>query len=204
MNQEPVLGVVLFPGFELLDVAGPLSMMMYAPGLRTVLLARHAGPIPCSRGPAMVAEQSLAAAPALDILLVPGGVGTRTEVDNPELIAFLRERGASTPVVASVCTGAGLLARAGLLDGVRATTNKAAFAWPVSQGPAVRWVKEARWVHDGRFWTSSGVAAGIDMSLALIAEHFGTEVAERIATQAEYVWQRDAQADPFAKLHGLV
>lgn len=152
----------------------------------------------------MVAEQTLAAAPPLDILLVPGGMGTRTEVDNDELIAFLRERGASTPVVASVCTGAGLLARAGLLNGLQATTNKAAFAWPVSQGPEVRWVKQARWVHDGRFWTSSGVAAGIDMALALIADRFGLEVAERIAKQSEYEWHRDAQVDPFAKIHGLV
>jgi transcriptional regulator GlxA family with amidase domain len=97
-----------------------------------------------------------------------------------------------------------LLAKAGLLDGRRATTNKAAFAWPVSQGPQVQWVKTARWVQDGRVWTSSGVAAGIDMALALIAQLWDPATAEQIAGRTEYDWHRDPTWDPFAAIHGLV
>ena len=78
------------------------------------------------------------------------------------------------------------------------------FAWVQSQGPAVQWVKEARWVEDGKFVTSSGVAAGIDMTLAVIAKLAGTDVAERIAVRMEYEWHRDAGWDPFARVHGLV
>jgi transcriptional regulator GlxA family with amidase domain len=107
--------------------------------------------------------------------------------------------------VSSVCTGAALLARAGLLDGRRATSNKLSFKWVTEQGPAVEWIlRQARWVEDGKFATSSGVSAGIDMTLALIAKLAGAESAERIAIRMEYEWHRDPSWDPFAKIHGLV
>ena len=96
-----------------------------------------------------------------------------------------------------------MVAHAGLLDGRRATTNKLAFKWVTEQGPAVDWVKQARWVEDGKFATSSGVAAGIDMTLALIARLSSAERAELIATRMEYEWHRDAGWDPFAKIHQL-
>jgi transcriptional regulator GlxA family with amidase domain len=102
----------------------------------------------------------------------------------------------------SVCTGSALLARAGLLDGIRATSNKRAFDWVVSQGPAVKWIGQARWVEDGKFATSSGVSAGIDMALAIIARVLGTETAEKDAIGMEYEWHRDAAWDPFAKIWG--
>ena len=79
-----------------------------------------------------------------------------------------------------------------------------AFAWVAEQGPRVDWVKQARWVEDGKFATSSGVSAGIDMALAVIARVFGTELSERLAIATEYEWHRDASWDPFAKVHGLV
>ena len=104
----------------------------------------------------------------------------------------------------SVCTGAALLARAGVLDERQATSNKAAFSWVVGQGPRVRWVKQARWVEDGKFWTSSGVSAGIDMALAVIAKLFGEKTGDELALATEYEWHRDAAWDPFARAHGLV
>ncbi len=131
-------------------------------------------------------------------------MGTRKEITNERMLGWLRERAASTALVTSVCTGAALLARAGLLDGRRATTNKFAFKWVAQQGPRVEWVKEARWVEDGKFLTSSGVSAGIDMALAIIAKRWDLATAERIATRMEYEWHRDAGWDPFAKIHGLV
>ena len=96
------------------------------------------------------------------------------------------------------------MARAGLLDGRRATTNKASFAWVVGQGPKVDWVKEARWVTDGPYSTSSGVSAGIDMTLAVISQLELPQVADDIAIRMEYEWHRDSTWDPFAKVHGLV
>lgn len=134
---------------------------------------------------------------------MPGGFGTRREVDNSDLLEWLRERAARAEIVSSVCTGAALLARAGLLDGRRATTNKRAFGWVESQGPNVNWIKSARWVEDGRFWTSSGVSAGIDMALAIIARLVGSDAAEQAARTMEYEWRRDSGWDPFARLHGL-
>ena len=111
---------------------------------------------------------------------------------------------ANAEYVTSVCTGSALLAKAGILDGIRATTNKMAFEWASAQSSKVIWEKQARWVEDGKFFTSSGVSAGMDMSLAVIAKLLGHEVAEQAATWAEYDWHRDAGWDPFAKVHGLV
>jgi transcriptional regulator GlxA family with amidase domain len=105
--------------------------------------------------------------------------------------------------VASVCTGSALLARAGLLDGHRATSNKLAFSWVTTQGEDVEWVARARWVEDRGRWTSSGVAAGIDMTLALVASIDGDERARQLADIIEYDWHADPTWDPFAVKHGL-
>jgi transcriptional regulator GlxA family with amidase domain len=168
-----------------------------------VMLAERAGPVASAQGPEAVAARSFADAPALDVLVVPGGIGTRTEVENAALLAFLATRAKTAAVTTSVCTGAALLARAGLLDGRRATTNKRAFAWVVEQGPRVTWVPVARWVDAGPVVTSSGVSAGIDMTLAVIARLVGRDAAERAARRMEYRWASDADDDPFAKLYGL-
>jgi transcriptional regulator GlxA family with amidase domain len=208
MTSAPrTLGVLLFEGFELLDVFGPCEA--YGIGdvggaFRIAMVAEKSGPVVSAQGPQAVAEFSFSDCPPLDIILVPGGIGTRREVENPTLIGWLRARAATAELVTSVCTGAGLLARAGLLDGLRATTNKRAFAWVQSQGPKVDWIKQARWVEDGQFATSSGVSAGIDMALAIIARLVSAETAEQAAIAMEYEWHRDAAWDPFAKIHGLV
>jgi transcriptional regulator GlxA family with amidase domain len=206
------VGVVLFEGFELLDVYGPLQMWVgLRDRFRVVTVAEKAGPVAASSGravpaggPRSVADQSLAGCERLDVLLVPGGWGTRREVQNAALVDWLARRAARAEIVASVCTGAALLAAAGVLDGRRATSNKASFGWVRSQGPKVDWVPKARWVEDGKFWTSSGVSAGIDMALALTARLHGEELARTVARFAEYEWHDDARWDPFARLHGLV
>ncbi|MGH7863659.1 MAG: DJ-1/PfpI family protein, partial [Candidatus Binataceae bacterium] len=136
--------------------------------------------------------------------LVPGGIGTREEATNQRLLKWIADRAASAEYVMSVCTGAGLLACAGVLDGRRATTNKLVFNWVAEQGPRVKWVKEARWVEDGKFVTAAGVSAGIDMALAVIAKLSSEETASKAALYMEYDWHRDAAWDPFAKLAGLV
>jgi transcriptional regulator GlxA family with amidase domain len=209
-SDEPrrrTLGVLLFPGFELLDVFGPLEAF----GIRvarehfdTILVADQRGAVESAQGPKALAEGGIDDARPLDLVLVPGGIGTRKEVDNRRLTAWIDKRSVDAELVMSVCTGAALLARAGVLDGRRATSNKAAFDWVVSQGREVHWVKQARWVEDGKFWTSSGVSAGIDMALAVIARLTRRELAEEIAVLMEYEWHREADHDPFAAIHKLV
>ncbi len=104
----------------------------------------------------------------------------------------------------SVCNGATILAASGLLDGRKATTNKAYWGLATGPGKNVDWVKQARWVDDGDVVTSSGVSAGMDMSLHVIARLYGDAIATRLANMTEYDWHRDPTWDPFAKLHGLV
>jgi transcriptional regulator GlxA family with amidase domain len=197
------IGALLFPGFELLDIYGPLEMFgmlgrVADMRVEIVMLAERAGSVASAQGPGGVADVTIFEAGTCDVLLVPGGPGTRAEVDNAALIEALRAQAGRSRQVASICTGAALLARAGLLDGLRATSNKTAFDWVRSQGPQVTWVREARWVRDGRIYTSSGVSAGMDMALGLIADEFGRDLSLRVARGAEYIWNEDAGSDPFA------
>ncbi len=202
--MDKTLGVVLFEGFELLDVYGPLEMFGNLPGISIEMTSERGGAVASTQGPKVLTDSTLADCPHLDLVLVPGGMGTREQIDNRVMLDWLGERAAAAETVMTVCTGTALLARAGILDGRRATTNKAWFGWVADQGPSVKWVKEARWVEDGKFVTSSGVSAGIDMALAVIAQLAGVEVSETIALATEYDWHRDPAWDPFARLHGLV
>lgn len=193
------VGALVFPDFELLDLFGPLELFgMREDAFRIAILAEGTGPVASAQGPRILPDRPLDAARRPDILLVPGGMGTRREVGNPALLGWLGRAASEAAIVASVCTGAALLARAGLLDGRRATTNKRAFGWVRAQGPATRWQGSARWVEDGPFWTASGVSAGMDMTVALIAHLLGPEAAADAARAAEYVPNPDPSDDPFA------
>jgi transcriptional regulator GlxA family with amidase domain len=199
--QNPrTLGAVLYPQFELLDLYGPLEMLgSLGKHLRIVTVAEQAGPVASAQGPATLAEHGFADAPKLDLVLVPGGIGTFPQLANEAMLEFLRKRAAEAELMLSVCTGSALLAKAGLLDGRRATSNKQFFDLARQQGPKTEWISEARWVHDGKFVTASGVSAGTDMALGVIAGLYGRSVAEQIAALTEYEWQSDPTRDPFAK-----
>ncbi|HEY1848587.1 MAG TPA: DJ-1/PfpI family protein [Opitutaceae bacterium] len=207
MTQAAVpirVGALAFDGFELLDLFGPLEMLgRHWERFSFSILAETAGPVRSRQGPACVADRAFSGELGLDLLLVPGGMGTRTLVGNAAFLAELRKQCAAARIVASVCTGSALLAKAGVLDGLRATSNKYSFAWVKSQGPSVRWVPKARWVEDGKFLTSSGVSAGMDMALALVAKLLGRDAALEAADGAEYEWHEDPDWDPFAKKRGL-
>ncbi len=199
------IGAVIFPDFELLDLFGPLEMFgMMREEFSIGLVAQTAGSVASRQGPRSLADHSFEAREAFDIVLVPGGPGTRREVDNTVLTEWLASASEKAELVLSVCTGSALLARAGVLDARKATTNKAAFHTMTGHGPDVIWQREARWVEDGKFFTSSGVSAGIDMSLAVIAKLHGQDMAEKVAQIAEYDWRSDPNWDPFAAVHGLV
>lgn len=201
MNQSSLpktLGILLFPEFETLDVFGPLEMFgMLSGKIKNVLIAQQAGLVKSVHGQAVLAEFDCQNAPHLDLLLVPGGKGTRKEVNNLPLIQWIKSRSAEAELTLSVCTGAALLAKAGVLDGHNATTNKLAFNWVAEQGPQVNWIKKARWVDDGPVITSSGISAGIDMSLYVISRLFGEDIRNDIAKRAEYSMNLDPSADPF-------
>lgn len=198
------IGALIFPGFELLDLFGPLQMFgMLKNDFELHLVAEIAGPTVSSQGPEAVASRPFEPRQPYDILLVPGGAGTRSEVHNEILLKWIRDTADEAEYVLSVCTGSALLAKAGVLDGRRATTNKSAFAWVSDQGPNVRWQQEARWVEDGKFITASGVSAGMDMTLGALSKMLSEAEARQIEKWCEYTWNDDPSHDPFAALYGL-
>jgi len=207
MSDKPlILGAVLYEGFELLDMFGPLEMFTALPPemLQVVMIAENkglvtAGSMSHAPMPSFHADFGFDDAPALDLILLPGGFGTFAELENEKMLAFLKDRAANAQITASVCSGSAILAKAGLLDGKKATSNKMFFNLAVTQSDQVDWKTEARWVDDGDVVTSSGVSAGIDMSLAIIERLFGEDTALTIANGAEYTWHRDADVDPFAQ-----
>lgn len=159
---------------------------------------------PDSIGQSIVPTHTFANAPELDVLLVPGGQGSRGSSPSIlETIAFIRDSYPKLKYLITVCTGAGLAARAGVLDGRSATTNKKSWKDIIALRPEVNWIARARWVTDGNIWTSSGVSAGIDVTLAWIGEVFGEEMAQSIADTNEYTRHTNAHVDPFADLYGL-
>jgi transcriptional regulator GlxA family with amidase domain len=202
------VAVVLFEGFTVLDVYGPVqafaSCRLPTPEgpprrlFEIFSMAEQAGIINSGEGPPSYAQYSFANAPAFDILLIPGGFGTRSAVNNPSLLQQLTAASQQATITTTVCTGSALLARTGLLDSRPATSNKLAWDWVVQQGPRVQWQRHARWVDDGNIVTSSGVSAGIDMALSVIARLLGQELALTAARNMEYRWHDDATDDPFA------
>lgn len=203
MNEQTsrrTLGAILYENFELLDLFGPLEMFgNVTPEIKIITVSEQPGPVPSVQGPKAVAEFGFNDCPALNLILLPGGLGTLNQIKNTAMLEFLKTRSQAAEITMSVCSGSALLARAGLLDGRRATSNKQFFTLATSQSDQVSWIAEARWVEDGPFATSSGVSAGLDMALAVIARLFGRERAETIANRAEYLWQDDPGRDPFYK-----
>jgi transcriptional regulator GlxA family with amidase domain len=197
--KKRVLGAILYEDFELLDLYGPLEMFgsIGPDELRIVTVASAAGPVRSAQGPKTVAEYSFDVCPDLDLILVPGGIGTVAALGDERLLTFLQQRAPASEAALSVCTGSAIFAKAGLLDGRRATSNKQFFDFARMQSDQVDWIEEARWVEDGPLATSSGVSAGTDMALAIIARLYGEERAENIANLTEYERQTDPARDPF-------
>lgn len=158
---------------------GPVQTWDRLPDHKVVFVAQKAGPVRSSQGVEALATYSFVDAPQFNIVMVPGGGGTRKEVDNEVLLDFIRKQDKGTELTISVCTGAALLARTGLLDGRKATTSKLAYKWATSQSDKVERGGHARWVVDGKYITSSGVSAGTDMALAVVEKIYGREAAER-------------------------
>ena len=200
------VAIVIFENVEVLDFAGPFevfSRTRTTPGtesrrsndsapFRVFTVAPEGGVLRATGGLQVVPDFSFAGAPQIDILLVPGGFGTRGLLEDEAAIAWIAEKAAGARLVTSVCTGSLLLARAGLLDGKRATTHGSALDLLEKVGAGnVTVERGVRWVDDG-IVTSAGVAAGIDMAFAVVAKICGQEVAEETARYIEYPWRPEA------------
>ncbi|MBA3805181.1 MAG: DJ-1/PfpI family protein [Acidobacteria bacterium] len=182
-------GFLLFPNLEELDVIGPWEIIgvwgKYAAGPEHRLtVSQCGGETLCAKGLRILADYSFTDCPPLDYLLIPGGQGTRVEVNNTELLEFVRRQAANCREVLSVCTGSFILQAAGLLEGKRATTHWASLARLRAFKEVT--VDEKRYVRDGHIWSAAGVSAGIDLALALVADQAGEEVAGRVQLYTEY------------------
>lgn len=197
------LGAIVFPGFQALDLWGPLEIFGdCAPAVHPVLIGPGLEPLASAQGPRVVADFTFEDAPRLDLLLIPGGDLQPLKGDQT-VLGWIRTRAEDAELVMSVCNGADLLAHTGLLDGRRATTNKALFRSISAAYPQVNWIPQARWVEDGKFVTSSGISAGIDMAFGVISRVAGPAVADGLATYIEYTRRHDPTWDPFAAIHDL-
>jgi transcriptional regulator GlxA family with amidase domain len=196
------VGILVFPEVEVLDFCGPFEVFSTTrldEGRRredpspyeVVLVAERPGVVTATGGLTVVPDHTLDDCPALDVLVVPGGWGTRREMANGRLIAWIAERSRHVTTLASVCTGALLLGKAGLLDGRRATTHWRALGLMRELFPALTLVEDEHVVQDGDILTSAGISAGIDLALRVVALHHGEAVARATARHMEYPFPDD-------------
>ena len=194
----PDFTILLFDGFETLDAFGPAEIIGQMPEeiYQLKYSSLRGGTVSSSQG-VQVETCAWVQGSEKSVLLIPGGMGTRKLVEDSRFIDLVHSAAGHSAYVLTVCTGSALLAKSGWLDGRRATSNKRAFDWVRSVNERVRWVPKARWVVDGRYYTSSGVSAGMDMTLGFVADIHGLQTALEVADAMEYVWNRDPHADPF-------
>jgi transcriptional regulator GlxA family with amidase domain len=184
------IGIVLYPDFEELDAVGPYEVLAMLGKLdrdyRVVTIAEQAGPVRAFNGLQLVADHGFDDAPALSVVLLPGGLGSRKEMDNRRMLDYVRRAGGSAEWVTSVCTGAMILHRAGFLNGKQATTHWGAIHELRALGGDCEVLDDARYVHDGNVITSAGVSAGIDMSLYLVSLLKDASTAKAVQKMMEY------------------
>ena len=190
--------IVLFDDFETLDAFGPAEIIGKMPKTYNLEYFSLNGGLVTSSQRIQIQTRPFAEMNAGGVLLIPGGMGTRVLVDDLDFISRLAFAANAAKFVLTVCTGAALLAKTNLLNGKRATSNKKAFDWVQLTNKDVIWEKKARWVVDGRFYTSSGVSAGMDMTLGFISDLHGGDTAQNLADLIEYIWNSDKNSDPFA------
>ncbi|MGI9013930.1 MAG: DJ-1/PfpI family protein, partial [Phycisphaerales bacterium] len=196
--------ILVFNDVEVLDFCGPFEVFSVtrlheeARGVdpspfEVLLIAEETGPIVTTGGMKVSPQNSFENCPALDILVVPGGRGVREELKNTAMLEWVRTRAAEVQTLTAVCTGSILLAQAGALDGLHATTHWQALHWMRETFPAVTVEDDKHVVTDGRVYTSAGISAGIDMSLAVVEHYFGESIAKATARQMEYPYPQPNQ-----------
>jgi len=182
-----MFGVLIYPGVEELDFQGPWELVgmwhRYAGGPKPLLIAQSDAPVTCAHGMRVLPDETFSTCGALSYLLVPGGFAAFDEMNNPVLTNFVKQQSEHVNAILSVCSGSFILLAAGLLQGRKVATN-----WKVLSRLRQAGVEvvEDRFVRDGKVWSSAGVSAGMDATLALIAQEAGEEVASTVQLNAEY------------------
>ncbi len=203
MHITPKLvGILIFPEVEVLDVCGPFEVFSVTrltearrreepSPFQVSLIAEHPDPVVATGGLRFLPDYGLDNCPALDILVIPGGWGTRQEMTNPTLLNWINQKAPTVETLTSVCTGALLLGKSGLLDGKRATTHWAALDLMQNLFPQVTVEREWHVVEAGNVLTSAGISAGIDMALKVVSRYYGEAIARATATYMEYPFPTD-------------
>lgn len=189
--------IFLFNDFEVLDVFGPVEIIGKLDDVYNINYFSIEGGIVTSKQKTKILTQAYKDIGFSGILLIPGGQGTRKIVNDENTILILKEISQKSAYCITVCTGTALLAKTGLINGIKATSNKKAFEWVTSINKNVIWVRKARWISCGKYYTSSGVSAGMDMILGFVADRFGQKKSEAIARHIEYIWNDDPNNDIF-------
>ena len=204
-NQPRSLGILIFTDAEVLDFCGPFEAFSVARKDRSQddadrlydvhIIAERDEIVSCRNGLQVKPDYTIDSHPPLDMILIPGGRGTRNEITNQPVLNWVASQHQSTELTTSVCTGAFLLATLGLLDGKEATTHWASVDWMRETFPEISMRHDQRWVQvDERIITSAGVSAGIDMALHVIELQHGRSIAEQTARHMEYTWNPDPSA----------
>lgn len=191
------VGIVLFEDIEVLDFSGPFEVFSVTrlneerrreelSPFEVFLVAERSDPVTTTGGMRVLPHYSFGNCPRLDVVVAPGGWGTRRQMNNPVMLSWLRDRAAEAETVTSVCTGSMLLGFAGLLDGLHATTHWRSLDWMRDSFPSVTVEYDKHFVEDGRVFTSAGISAGIDMALKVVARHFGEKIARATARHMEF------------------
>lgn len=196
------VGILVFQDVEVLDFCGPYEVFSVTrlneetrreepSPFEVLIIAETDSVVVASGGLRVLPHYTIFDSLDLDILVVPGGWGTRKEIDNRALINWIAEQGRRVETLTSVCTGAMLVGRAGLLDGRRATTHWRALDWMRESFPSVTVEERLHVVEDGHIVTSAGISAGIDMALRVVARYYGDSVARSTARHMEYPFSKD-------------
>lgn len=202
MNKKPRAGILVYDNVEVLDFTGPFEVLNSArldesrrfadrTPFKILLVAQYAEPVKTFGDILLAPDCTFESCPPLDILIVPGGMGERLENHNPMVLEFIRSRAGEVKTLGSVCTGAFLLAAAGLLDGRRATTHYGSIERMRKSFPNVDVQEWVRYVEDGNIITSAGISSGIDMALRVVAIHLGEHIARTTARYMEYHYPVD-------------
>jgi transcriptional regulator GlxA family with amidase domain len=199
-----IVGILIFDDVEILDVAGPFEVfavtrlndqqrLQQSSPFKVYLISETNKQITAIGGLRLTPDVTITECPELDLLIIPGGWGTRKESKNKILVNWISNQFTNDRLIASVCTGSSLLGKAGLLDGRDATTHWRAFDFLKESAPKARILKNVRFTLIEPIFTSAGVSAGIDLSLRIVSHFFGTEIGQATARYMEYPYPNSDQ-----------
>lgn len=196
-QKKTDVNIFLFEGFETLDIFGPVEVLGRVEEYQMRYYSVDGGCVLSAQNTEIM-TQPVDKCNEKGIFVIPGGRGTRPLVMDNENLKIIKKYAEASTFCLSICTGAAVLAKCGVLNKRKATSNKKAFDWVMENGKDVNWIRKARWCVDEKYYTASGVSAGIDMTLGFVADQFGIDRAEKITEDMEYIWNRNAENDIFA------